>query len=135
MSYKPKKDIEYVSKVEKAIKDKYGEEATINPRSLWNEEKEREYLEQAKENAEKYYETEKDSDVVENDGIFVSKKLLTKKNSNSCPICKKYLTDISDSVYILKWDACKACYIKWIEDREQRWKNGWRPSREEDKDE
>ena len=54
MTWNPKRDIEYVGKVEKAIADKYGEEATVNPRSLWDEEKEEQYLEQAKENAEKY---------------------------------------------------------------------------------
>jgi len=127
MTWKPKRDMEYVGKVEKAIEEKYGTEAVVNPRSLWDEEKEREYLEQAKENAEKYYETDEDADIVEKEGIFISKKLLTKSNSNSCPVCKKYLMGTSDNVYILKWECCKACYIKWVENREDRWKNGWRP--------
>jgi hypothetical protein len=133
MSYKPKKDIEYVSKVEKAIKDKYGEEATINPRSLWDEQKEKEYLEQAKENAEKYYETEKGDDIVENDGIFISKKLLTKSNTDKCNICQKYMLPYKDKAYLLKWDCCYACYVKWVEDREERWIEGWRPDKEKQK--
>lgn len=127
MTWNPKRDIEYVGKVEKAIADKYGEEATVNPCSLWDEEKEEEYLEQAKENAEKYYETEKESDIVEKDGIFISKKLINKSNANSCPVCSKYLTGTRDNVYILKWECCKNCYVKWVEDREDRWKDGWRP--------
>lgn len=131
MAWKPKRDIEYLGKLEKAIEQKYGPDATINPRSLWDEEKEREYIEQAKENAEKYYESEKDSDIIETDGIFVNKKLLTKSNASSCPVCDKYLADNRDSVYILKWECCHGCYIKWVEDREERWKTGWRPSKEE----
>lgn len=130
MAIKPKKDIEYVGKVEKAIADKYGKEATVNPRSLWDEDKEKDYIEQAKKNAEKYYEKDEDDDIIEKDGIFVSKKLLTKSNAKSCPICNKYLVDSKDSVYIEKWQCCHTCYIQWVEDREERWNTGWRPSRE-----
>lgn len=130
MTWKPKRDIEYIGKIEKAIAEKYGEEATMNPRSLWNEEKEQEYLEQVKENANKYYEKDKDDDILENDGIFISKKLLNKSNAGSCPICDKYLTGTQDNVYILKWDCCNSCYIKWVEGREARWLQNWRPTRE-----
>lgn len=130
MTMKPKKDIEYVGKVEKAISDKYGKESVVNPRSLWDEEKEKEYLQQAKENAEKYYEKDEDNDVIENNGIFISKKLLNKKNSISCDICSKYLLDARDNVFVLKWGCCQGCHIKWIEDREERWLSGWRPKKE-----
>ena len=114
MAWKPKKDLEYVSKVEKAIADKYGQEATINPCSLWNEEKEKEYLEQAKENAQKYFEKEKDDDIIENDGIFVSKKLVSKSNAKSCPVCDKYLADNRDSVFILKLAYFSTYFLKKI---------------------
>lgn len=130
MTWNPKRDIEYLGKLEKAIEQKYGQEATINPRSLWDEEKELHYIEQAKENAEKYYENEKDSDIIENDGFFINKKLLTKSNTSSCSVCDKYLVDTRDSVYILKWECCYSCFIKWVEDREERWKSGWRPNEE-----
>ena len=44
-----KKDpLKYALHVEKAIREKYGEEAVQNPRSNWDEEKEQEYLEQIK---------------------------------------------------------------------------------------
>ena len=130
MTWKPKRDIEYIGKVEKAIKEKYGEEATINPRSLWDEQKEQEYLEQAKQNATKYYEKEQDDDILENDGIFISKKLINKSNAKSCPTCEKYLADNRDSVYILKWDCCYKCFINYVDGREERWQSGWRPERE-----
>lgn len=129
MTWKPKRDIEYVGKVEKAIADKYGEEATVNPRSLWDEEKEQEYIEQAKENAEKYYKKEEDDDIVEKDGIFVSKKLLNKSNTDVCNVCNKYMLSSKDKVFLLKWDCCNECYIRWVEDREERWTSGWRPDK------
>lgn len=130
MTMKPKKNIEYVGKVEKAIKDKYGDETIVNPRSLWDDEKEKEYIEQAKENAEKYFEKEEDDDIVEKDGVFISKKLLTKSNAENCDTCKKYLLSSRDKVFIVKWDCCYQCYVKWVEDREERWLSGWRPSEE-----
>ena len=129
MTSKPKKTVEYLGKLEKAIADKYGEEAITNPRSLWDEEKEKDYIEQAKENAEKYYKSDEDEDVVEKDGIFVSKKLLNKSNAKSCPVCDKYLVDTRDSVFLLKWECCYNCFVQWVEDREDRWKTGWRPNK------
>lgn len=129
MTMKPKRDIEYVGKVEKAIADKYGEEAVANPRSLWDEEKEDAYLKQAEENAKKHYEKDKDDDIIEKDGIFVSKKLLNKSNTEKCNVCNKYMLSSKDKVYLFKWDSCHSCYIKWIEGREERWQEGWRPHR------
>lgn len=128
MTMKPKRDIEYVGKVEKAIADKYGEESVVNPRSLWDEEKESQYLEQVKENAEKYYKKEEDDDIIEKDGIFVSKKLLSMSNTEKCNICSKYMLSSRDKVFLLKWECCNNCYIKWVEGREERWQNGWRPT-------
>ena len=127
MTWKPKRDIEYVGKVEKAIADKYGEESVVNPRSLWDEEKEEDYIKQAEENAEKYYKKEEDDDIIEKDGIFVSKKLLNKSNTDNCNVCKKYMLSSKDKVYLSKWESCYSCYIKWIEGREERWLSGWRP--------
>lgn len=121
--------MEYVSKVEKAIADKYGDKAVVNPRSLWDEEKEKQYIEQAKENAEKYYKAEEDEDLIEKDGIFISKKLLNKSNAKSCPVCDKYLADNKDAVYLIKWDCCHICFIQWVESREERWLTGWRPDK------
>ena len=46
---KKHKDPNYVVRVEKAISKKYGPETIQNPRSNWNDEKEREYKEQLQE--------------------------------------------------------------------------------------
>ena len=41
-------DYDKIAAVEKAIKEKYGDEAIQNPRADWDEKKEKEYLEQMK---------------------------------------------------------------------------------------
>ena len=48
-----KKDPNYVVKIEKAISEKYGEEAIKNPKNDWNPDKEKEYLQQLKEKEKK----------------------------------------------------------------------------------
>jgi len=32
-----------------------------------------------------------------------------------------------------KFDCCYKCYWQWVEGREDRWKTGWRPNKEENK--
>lgn len=125
----PKRDIEYLGKLEQAIKKQYGEEAIKNPRQDWTPEKEKEYIEQAKENAEKLFKTEENEDKVEKDGFLISKKLVNKKNNKNCSVCDKYLLNIKDDLYLLKFDCCYNCYMQYVEDREERWKNGWRPQK------
>ena len=44
-----KKDLNQVAAIERAIAEKYGEETIKNPRSGWDETKEKEYLQQMKE--------------------------------------------------------------------------------------
>ena len=44
------KDPNYAAKVEKAIAEKYGKEAVENPKSKWDDEKEKEYLAELKSN-------------------------------------------------------------------------------------
>jgi len=39
------KDFNYIARVEKAIKEKYGLDAIVNPKSGWDREKEEKYLE------------------------------------------------------------------------------------------
>ena len=43
------KDLDKIVAIEKAIAQKYGDEAIQNPRANWDEIKEREYLEQMQE--------------------------------------------------------------------------------------
>ena len=43
------KDPDHLIKVEKAIQEKYGDEAIQNPKNNWDKEKEKDYLSQIKE--------------------------------------------------------------------------------------
>tara|TARA_R100000152_G_C6781599_1_gene216460 strand:+ start:6392 stop:6784 length:393 start_codon:yes stop_codon:yes gene_type:complete len=122
-----KKDLEYIAKLEKAIKQKYGEEAILNPKSNWDEEKEKEYLEQLKKIDLAKRSNEEETQKVEIDGFLVSKKLINRDSNRNCPVCEKYSFSIQDDIYMLKYDCCEKCFIQYIEGREKRWLNGWRP--------
>ena len=69
-----------------------------------------------------------DEDQIE--GIFISKKLLRRESKRSCPVCNVYSFKSNDDVYMSKFDCCFKCYVKWVENREERWLKGWRPKNE-----
>ena len=60
-------------------------------------------------------------------GILIPKKLISRNNAR-CTVCKEYSFNKKDDVYLNKFTACYTCYIKHIEDREDRWASGWRPN-------
>ena len=122
------KDPNYVVKVEQAIAKKYGDETVVNPKSRWDDEKEKEYLEQLKESYSPDADTE-DLDKEEVFGVFIPSKLLKEESRRSCPVCKTYSFKSNDDVYMTKFECCEMCYIKWIENREERWAKGWRPNK------
>lgn len=50
-----------------------------------------------------------------------------------CPICDvpmKRGSGGDDKTYF-KWGCCRHCYIEFVEEREERWRSGWRPSKED----
>ena len=121
------KDYEYIATVERAIEEKYGEETIQHPRANWDEDKEKQYLEQIKDLQQKQRKISEAKDKVEVDGFLMSKKLLNKDSKRACPVCKAYSFQKKDDVYMNKFDCCFECYIQWVEGREDRWKTGWRP--------
>ena len=123
-------DPHYIVKLEKAIAEKYGHEALQNPKKGWNEEKEKEYIEQQKRYYERLQSLEEKSEKVEVDGIFIPKKLLSKKSNRTCPPCKAYSFKIQDDIYMNKYGCCFKCYYQYVDGREERWKSGWRPKGE-----
>ena len=120
------KDPNYAAKVEKAIAEKYGKEAVVNPKSEWDDDKEKEYLAELKNN---YRNDKSESERVELGGVLISKELLNKESKRSCPTCNTYSFKSVDDLYMTKFDCCNKCYIQWIEGREERWKLGWRPNK------
>ena len=122
-----KKDPNYVIKVEKAIADKYGKETVQNPRRNWTEQKEHDFVEQLKTRNQRMSELAQKVEKVEVNGILVSQKLLSRETNRTCPVCEIYSFDKRDDVYMNKFQCCFNCYIYYVEDREERWKTGWRP--------
>jgi hypothetical protein len=121
---------EYIAKLEKAISQKYGEETINNPRRFWDEGKEKEYLQQSVEERQKFAKLSETQDKVEQDGFLINKKLLSKDTNRLCLVCEEYSFDVRDNLFMNKFECCRHCYIKWVEDREERWLAGWRPEKE-----
>ena len=126
-----KKDLDFIVRLEKAIKEKYGDEAIQNPKKNWTKEKEQEHDKQRQEFYKKLHDTNAKKSKENYKGFLVNKNLLIKDNKRSCPVCKKYSFDQSDDIYMTKYDCCFDCYIQHIQGREKRWKSGWRPNTEE----
>ena len=115
------KDWDFIARLEKAIAKKYGDVATHNPSRYWDEDKEKEYLEQLKEQRKKEDARSSRKEHKEVDGILVSTKLINKSGFDVCPVCSKYGLNVKDEICMYKHACCFTCYVKNIEGRE---KNG-----------
>ena len=122
-----KKDLNYIAAVEKAITDKYGDDAVRNPKASWDDEREKEYLDQIKELYEKSFKNEEYEEKIDINGIKVSKKLLNRESLKKCSTCGVLPRKSWDDICILKFDCCHTCYVQYVEGREERWLEGWRP--------
>ena len=111
------KDYNYLAGLEKAVAEKYGKDAVQDFRSTWEESKENCYLEQlAERNKRKTSNTKK--------------KDTSKKQDRTCPVCKTYSFSPKDDLYMNRFKCCFECYIDFVERREDRWENGYRPTEE-----
>ena len=123
-----------IAAFEKAISEKYGDEAIRNPKADWDEEKEKEYLAQMKELYQKVKKNDEWQEKIDLNGIKVSKKLFNRDSTKCCPVCGSFARTAKDDVYLIKFDCCNRCYIKYVEDfaddstRKERWLKGWRPN-------
>jgi hypothetical protein len=122
------KNFNKIAAIEKAISEKYGEETIQNPKANWDENKEKEYLEQMKALYQKTRISEQASEKIDVNGIKVSKKLLNRESTQSCPVCGQFPKKSMDNVCLVKFECCHTCYIKFVEGREERWNTGWRPN-------
>jgi len=127
------KNLDRLAATEKAIAEKYGEETVVNPRSNWDENKEKEYLEQMKKFYKKVKRNEEYQEKIEINGIKVSKKLLNRESLKSCPVCGNFPKISMDDVCLIKFECCSICYDTYVFGREERWIKGWRPNLKEDK--
>ena len=126
-----KKDWNLIAKIEQKIREKSGEEAIKSPAQDWTDEQEEKHLEKLRQAALRERASEGKKDKVEvAAGVFISKKLLMKESSRTCPVCGVYSFDKRDDLYMNKFSCCFKCYIQYVEGREDRWKTGWRPNKE-----
>lgn len=119
------KDLNKIAKIEKAIKEKYGEDAIQNPKRLWDEEKEKKYLEDLKAFHERSTRSRKTKEI---EGVIVKERKALNDIDRNCPVCSSYSFSSQDDLYMTKFECCFECYIQYIEGREERWKSGWRPN-------
>ena len=124
-----KKDLNKIAKIEKAMSKKFGKESIVNPKSGWDDKKEKEYLENLKE----FYseQSKQDEDKINEDGFFIARNLINKEINRVCPVCDTYSFSGRDDLYMNKFECCEKCYIQWVEGREERWHDGWRPDKEQ----
>ena len=125
------KNLDKIAAIERAIQKKYGYDAIQNPNANWDDEKEREYLESSKKFQTKVSKYHEDNDLVETDGFLMPKRLLNSESNRTCPTCSTYSFNKADDFYMHKFECCEACYIRWVEGREERWQAGWRPNQQE----
>jgi len=120
-----KKDLNDIAAIEKAIKQKYGDDAIQNPKKHWDQEKEKKYLEELK----KFYKKDKKAkQTTKEKGFTVREKAKTRSVERICPVCDSYSLSARDDLYMNKFHCCFNCYIQYVEGREERWKTGWRPN-------
>jgi hypothetical protein len=122
------KEPDKIAAIEKAISQKYGDEAIQNPHADWDEDKEKNYISQMKEFYAKERHTSSQHEKVDINGIKVSKKLLNRESLRSCSICGNFPKKSMDDVCLTKYECCAKCYVQYVQDREERWLKGWRPN-------
>ena len=119
------KDFNKIAKIEKAIKDKYGEEAIRNPKGSWDKEKEQKYLNNLKKF---YHKKQRKKQTEQHEGFVVKDRKASNQVDRACPVCEEYSFSPQDDLYMVKFECCYKCYVQYIEGREERWKSGWRPN-------
>ena len=123
-----KKDLDEIARIEKAIRERYGEEAIIDPKSLWDKEKEERYLKDLKD-----FHTRRDNSraekIEDSEGFTIIDKKTKSSTGRTCPVCTSYSFVGIDDLFMTKFECCFNCYIQYIEGREERWKSGWRPNK------
>ena len=111
----------------------YGKKAVQNPKSGWDDNKEKAYNLETKKLKEKINsKNRKDKPVrKEEDGFLVESKLIkTEKSERNCPVCSCFSFIPEDDYYMDKYSCCRECFYLWVDGREERWLSGWRPKKE-----
>lgn len=124
------KDWNKIAKYEKHFREKHGEDFLDSPHKNWKPSDEKKYREESAELREKLKSRRQQRSKEKKEGYTFSKKLLNNEISKNCPVCHKYLFEPKDDTYLIRYECCESCFVKYVEDREERWEAGWRPDLE-----
>jgi hypothetical protein len=104
------KDLNKIAGIEKAISDKWGEEAVVNPKANWSRDKEEKYLIQLSELQRMASSSGHEEETFSEDGFYLKKRLFTTDEAPICPLCGNRSTKSTDDVYFIKFGMCENCY-------------------------
>lgn len=45
-----------------------------------------------------------------------------------CPLCERVMKGSRSVTTYYDFGCCRDCWVEWVDTREERWANGWRPS-------
>lgn len=48
-----------------------------------------------------------------------------------CPVCQVVMKGHKSTISYYNFACCADCHIQWVEGREEKWKEGWRPTSEQ----
>ena len=114
-------DLERVAKVEKAIAEKYGEDASRDIRHFWDKEKELEYSRQIKEEYTKRTNLERHKKETEKEGFVLVQRKEGLDHTLQCPVCDKFFVSVHDDINYIKFECCFQCFVQHVEHRESEW--------------
>tara|TARA_R110000824_G_scaffold93214_2_gene225601 strand:+ start:1687 stop:2097 length:411 start_codon:yes stop_codon:yes gene_type:complete len=122
------KDYNRIAALERAIAEKYGKSTVQDFRSGWEEEKEREYLEQVRRRNDKKQSPKSSREKLKAGDVVINKRNRNFNRSRSCPVCKTYSFYMKDDLYMVRYKCCYRCYVDFAEHDEESWKEGKRPT-------
>ena len=120
-----------IAALEKAVAEKYGKDAVQDFRSEWEEDDEKNYLEQLQKRTQKNLEKQKTEHIIEDGDVIIKTCRSNKSEDRTCPVCKTYSFSPQDDLYMNRFKACRLCYYDFIFCREDEWLNGKRPTDEQ----
>lgn len=65
------------------------------------------------------------------DGQFLGDTVSELRVPAFCPICGVVMRGSKSTASYYDWGCCSICKIEFVEQREDRWKEGWRPDQKQ----
>lgn len=112
-----------IDRLEAAIEEKYGKEATIDLRKeIWEVDRQK-IKEQLLALDQKEREAQRRRTFIAENGYLISEKIITRKSSveRICPVCQTFSFSAYDDVYMMKYQCCFDCFILHVDGREEKW--------------